>query len=470
MTVQASARQFLAETTRSLHEALHHDPVLSRLTAQDIQAEEYSRALGVLGAFMTAVEAARQQHALFEAFTLAPVVAAVTADLAPAAPPLADLTLSDRAELLGALYVAHGASFGRRVFRKSVMAALPHMPHSFVSLHTPAAQWQDLVAELETTGRDPQQRAALLRGAQAAFACVRQLCHAAALSPDPSRSESVSELDRLRAEVDRLTREKHTAEEALKARSDVLAILSHEVRTPLNVILGLLQLIELTATTDPKIRAHASTAIAAGQNLFEMLTNTLDAARLDAGGVALKPARTDLRALAQHWQNATEAALERRGKLDQVRVNLLLDDTLDQTYWLDGVRLSQIIGNLTDNAAKFVTQGAIEIEVQRRMASQRHMAFADIHIRDTGPGIAPEDRALVFERFAQVHPVKTHARDGSGLGLAISKEISALLGADLRIAEAAPDGFSIEFIVSLPLKGVEEPYEQPKTTPSSGRK
>ncbi|MEM6758254.1 MAG: hypothetical protein AAF601_02125 [Pseudomonadota bacterium] len=178
-----TVRQFLARATRDIHETLHHDPILSRLNSTHIRPDEYHAALTILGRFVCAVERERLRYDLFAAFTLDPLCTAVSADLGGPLAAEAPLALRDPAALLGALYVAHGAAFGRNSFRKTVTRALPEMRHAFVNLRMATAQWQGLIAALEEAGEDPAGLNSLLLGAQSAFDCVRHLCDAAPLRP-----------------------------------------------------------------------------------------------------------------------------------------------------------------------------------------------------------------------------------------------------------------------------------------------
>ncbi|MEL6961013.1 MAG: hypothetical protein AAGL89_18920 [Pseudomonadota bacterium] len=169
----------MAEATKDVHLALHCNPVLSVLTSPSITPTTYLTALRVLGRFLAAVEAERVRHMVYPEFSLATACHAVADDIGNRTFRPHTLTLRNPRELLGALYVAHGASFGRSTFQKTVTTALPDMTHDFVSLRVSKSLWQELVQSLENAGHEPDTFPDVVRGAEIAFACVNDLCTAA---------------------------------------------------------------------------------------------------------------------------------------------------------------------------------------------------------------------------------------------------------------------------------------------------
>ncbi|MBY6135467.1 hypothetical protein KUV61_06495 [Nocardioides marinus] len=258
--------------------------------------------------------------------------------------------------------------------------------------------------------------------------------------------------DRRRAEKER---------DALSIHSAFLTTVSHEIRTPLNAILGLMHLIELAPDNPPKTRQHARTALAAGQNLLEMLNNTLEAARLEAKEVKVNPVKTNIRDLAAYWLETTRAAVHRRGKSDKVEATLHVADDLAQYYLLDGARLSQVVGNLTDNAAKFTNEGEIRISVELEEAPNGASPLQlQVKVRDTGGGIEKNAQKMIFDRFRQVDQGLKRQHDGAGLGLAISSEIAELMGGSLELTEVPRDGFATEFLFLIPTEAITEPADE----------
>ncbi|WP_424978552.1 sensor histidine kinase [Leisingera sp. S232] len=312
--------------------------------------------------------------------------------------------------------------------------------------------------------------------AAALFCCVNRLVlrRLAALSPDgcdqhngPPAEQGTGMLDRietsltrhetrigeqlaqLQSEVSERRAAEQEAKDALAVQTSFLATTSHELRTPLNAMLGLLHLIQIAPDTPPKCKQHARTALSAGQRLLEMVSNTLEAAKLEAKAVTINPHQTDIRRLTRHWLVTAEASLHRRSRDDDVTALLELSPDLDPEYYLDGGRVSQIIGNLTDNASKFTALGKVQIAVSPLAGSKHGL---EIRIRDTGEGIPAEVRGQIFERFTQGKQGMSRPHDGAGLGLWICTDLAHLMGGSLELLDApTAAGFATEFLLKLPL-------------------
>jgi heme oxygenase len=165
-------RAYVSAQTRAIHQALHDDPVLHRLTAAGITADEYSTALRALSWFYHAVEDERQRLDHWAAFALKEECHALASDLGGRPELPLRLKFSNRFELLGGLYVAHGASFGRAQFRHNLKKWVPDAPQMFVGIRLCKPVWQQLTKEMEHFGQDPIQRADLVKGAAQSFDAV----------------------------------------------------------------------------------------------------------------------------------------------------------------------------------------------------------------------------------------------------------------------------------------------------------
>ena len=169
-------RRHLSGVTHAVHMALHADPVLSRLADPDITGREYQAALLAFFAFYQQVEQGRARADTFARFALSRECAALAADTGAVADCSAALPLHTPHEVLGALYVAHGASFGRNTFARTIRAAFPDRAHAFVSLPSQPALWSDLVGTLDAECSDTQHLSAVERGARHAFEHMQQIC------------------------------------------------------------------------------------------------------------------------------------------------------------------------------------------------------------------------------------------------------------------------------------------------------
>lgn len=253
----------------------------------------------------------------------------------------------------------------------------------------------------------------------------------------------------LQREVQERIKSETEAREALSVRSTFIGTMSHEVRTPLNAILGFLHLIENAEDVTEKQRQYAQVASKAARALHDQLTNVLEVSRLDSKAVTIVRNPTNLRRLAEQWRDTAQASVQYHQK--SIKVSLDVEPEIDETYNLDGARLTQVVTNLTDNAAKFTASGEIRIGVRRLDAAcaDTEAHGLEICVADTGEGIDEIQRKAVFERFTQSDAGLRRAHGGSGLGLTISREISNLMGAKLTLDSEERDGFSTRFLITL---------------------
>ena len=227
------------------------------------------------------------------------------------------------------------------------------------------------------------------------------------------------------------------AHEAVEARRRFLAQMSHEVRTPLNGILGLAQVLARDTRLLPDQRQHVEAVEGAGRHLLAIVNDALDLARIDAGRLDVSGRPFDL-------QEAADGclALVRPAATDkQIALVLQQDPLLPSVVVGDRTRLQQILLNLLWNALRFSPAGGQVI--LRISPASGVLVFA---VFDTGPGIPLERRHLLFQDFTQLDPT---ASEGSGLGLAISARLARQMGGDLTY-HPGPNNAGSVFRLELP--------------------
>ncbi|MCC6322876.1 MAG: HAMP domain-containing protein [Phycisphaerales bacterium] len=262
--------------------------------------------------------------------------------------------------------------------------------------------------------------------------------------------------------------------EANKLKGEFLANVSHELRTPLNSIIGftelLLEAVEKEAeagddsTRLSKRRRYLENIHNSGRSLLEMINGLLDMAKLDAGKMELKLGPVNLRDACEGWAALFRPLADRGG------VELVVDSGSElQTIETDSEKLQQVVVNLMSNAIKFTSEKAaderasgtskgdparVTLRAERLVGrGSEGLAAEDrvrISVRDTGPGIAPEDQKRIFEKFQQLDSGHTRRHTGTGLGLAITKELCSMLQGELQL-ESEPGRGSM-FSVILPMK------------------
>ncbi|MBY5933946.1 biliverdin-producing heme oxygenase [Tateyamaria omphalii] len=165
----------LIHATRKIHDALHGDPLLACLTRSNLTAHAYERALSVFAQFYFAMETARDDTDLFPEFGLKAECLALKRDVPSATLRVHRFSVQGRPELMGALYVAHGAAFGRNSMRANVVSMLPNAPHHFLRCPTPSHRWSTLTSRLEQIGHDACARKRMIRGADQAFSFIAEI-------------------------------------------------------------------------------------------------------------------------------------------------------------------------------------------------------------------------------------------------------------------------------------------------------
>jgi two-component system, NarL family, sensor histidine kinase BarA len=224
------------------------------------------------------------------------------------------------------------------------------------------------------------------------------------------------------------------AESANRMKSEFLASMSHELRTPLNGILGYAEFLR-DDTTQPEHKESASTILASGRHLLDVVNSILDLAKIEAGHMALSIQEEALMPMIEGVVALHRPVAEQK----KLELQLLAAPDLPTTIRCDRTRLVQILNNLLHNAVKFTDAGEIVVGVTQ---GEEHLRF---EVRDTGCGIDPKDLDLIFERFQQADRFMTRRHGGTGLGLALAKELVAMMGGDIGVESAPGVGTSVFF-------------------------
>ena len=253
-----------------------------------------------------------------------------------------------------------------------------------------------------------------------------------------------SDVSAARAADDALRAAKEGAEAANRAKSEFLSMMSHEVRTPMNGVLGMIRLL-LDTELAPQQQKFAATARSSAEALLSILDDILDFSKLEAGRLVLETVVVDLDDFAESIL-AIMRPLARDKHLD-----LDFDRGPDLPGWIetDSTRLRQIILNLLGNAVKFTERGTVSLRLAARQTAPGQVMLSVV-VSDTGPGIAPEVLPSLFSRFTQADSSITRKFGGTGLGLAISKQLVELMGGSISVETVLGQGSA--FRVDLPCR------------------
>ncbi|HKA35514.1 MAG TPA: ATP-binding protein, partial [Thermoanaerobaculia bacterium] len=234
---------------------------------------------------------------------------------------------------------------------------------------------------------------------------------------------------------------REAALEASRAKSRFLATVSHEMRTPLTAILGMLDL-ALRGEPEGERRRYLRTARLSGDQLLQLINGLLDMAKIESGTLALNSRPFSLTGLVEGCVESLAPRAREKG----------LDLTFEVTAGMaDGVRgdvtrVRQVLLNLLDNAVKFTDEGEVSVLARPVAGSAGRVAF---EVRDSGPGVAPRDRERIFEPFLQADSSDSRRHGGTGLGLAICRDLVERMRGRLWLESEAGRGSTFHFEIEL---------------------
>ena len=232
------------------------------------------------------------------------------------------------------------------------------------------------------------------------------------------------------------------ADAANEAKSAFLGVISHELRTPMNGVLGAAQLLSATHLNSTQ-QDYVSIVRNSGDSLLTLLNDILDMTKIEAGRMEFDNADVDFRDL--HGRISGVASAQAQAKDLSYRAEL--NGEIPAIVLGDAVRVGQILQNLLSNAIKFTSDGEILFRVDGRRLSDDRVALV-FAVTDTGPGIATGDLQRLFEPFTQLDGSSTRRHGGTGLGLTISRRLAEIMGGticvDTRLGEGSTFTFTVE--------------------------
>ncbi|WP_307365205.1 ATP-binding protein [Brevundimonas sp. SORGH_AS_0993] len=247
--------------------------------------------------------------------------------------------------------------------------------------------------------------------------------------------------------IEELEAARDKADAANQAKSNFLGIISHELRTPMNGVLGAAQLLSATQLEATQ-REYLSIIRNSGDNLLSLLNDILDMTKIEAGKMNFEIIDVDMDDLHKRVTGPFEAQAEARG----LQFVSAFEGEIPTVVRGDPLRVCQVLQNLLSNAVKFTDRGQVHFLVRGRRISSKRVGF-DFVVTDSGSGISQEDLSRLFQPFTQVDASSTRRFGGTGLGLTIARRMANIMGGDITVTSEM--GVGSCFTLSLEAEVVE---------------
>ena len=248
---------------------------------------------------------------------------------------------------------------------------------------------------------------------------------------------------------------KEQAFAASRTKSKFLAHMSHEVRTPMNGVLGMLQLLQMTAL-DEEQKNYVSTAMESGKSLLAIINDILDYSKIEAGKLRMTPEPFCIRDMLTSLLASFKAAVNPQ----QVKLHASVDAAIPEILIADQMRIRQILYNLIGNAVKFTEQGHISINLRLKSTLYADQVLLECTVADTGIGVPSDVGEMLFEPFTQLESPHRKKNQGSGLGLSIVKLLVAQMNGTVTLQRNEADGTTATFTL-VAEKNVSPPDTEP---------
>ncbi len=238
---------------------------------------------------------------------------------------------------------------------------------------------------------------------------------------------------------------KAAAEQANAAKDTFLATMSHEIRTQLNGLLGMLELLSYTRL-DGEQQVTLATARDSGDSLLQIINDVLDHAKIEAGKLQILSEPVSITQLLTRVVNTYHAVASAK----DLMLRQMVDPRINPSLLADPLRLFQILGNFVSNAIKFTSEGFVEVraDLVRRTEGAETVRLS---VKDTGIGIAPEAQKRLFQPFEQASVDTARLYGGTGLGLAISRRLAEMMGGVMAVESVPGEGTTMSVTLTLPI-------------------
>lgn len=239
----------------------------------------------------------------------------------------------------------------------------------------------------------------------------------------------------------------NAAESANRAKSTFLSNMSHDIRTPMNAIIGFTTLASANIGNDEKIRDYLSKILSSGNHLLSLINDVLDMSRIESGKIHLEETEVNLSDVLHDLKTIIS------GQINAKQLELYMDtmDVTDEDVYCDKIRLNQVLLNLLSNAIKFTPPGGtVSVRVSQLHSALEGKGRYELRVKDTGIGMSSEFAERIFNPFERERTSTVSKIQGTGLGMSISKNIIDMMGGTIEVITEKDKG--TEFIIRVELR------------------
>ena len=239
----------------------------------------------------------------------------------------------------------------------------------------------------------------------------------------------------------------NVAQSANKAKSTFLTNMSHDIRTPMNAIIGFTTLAIANVGSTEKVKDYLSKILSSSNHLLSLINDVLDMSRIESGKLHIEEQEANLADIFHDLKNIIS------GQIDAKQLELYMDimDVADEDVYCDKTRLNQVLLNLLSNAIKFTPPGGtVSVRVSQLPNAPQGKGLYEIRVKDTGIGMSQEFAAHIFEPFEREQTTAVSRTQGTGLGMAITKNILDMMGGEIEVFTR--QGKGTEFVIRLALR------------------
>ena len=234
------------------------------------------------------------------------------------------------------------------------------------------------------------------------------------------------------------------AEAAERAKTMFLSNMSHDIRTPMNAIIGFTTLAETNIDNKERVQEYLSKILSSSNHLLSLINDILDMSRIESGRLNIEEKECSISDIFRDMRNIMQTQMESK------QLNFFMDtiDVVDEGIYCDKLHLNQVLLNLLSNAIKFTPEGgSVSMTISQKMGAPKGYGRYEIRVKDTGIGMSAEFAEHIFERFSREKNSTVSGITGTGLGMAITKSIIDAMGGTIELKTAPGQG--TEFIATL---------------------